>query len=76
MFSLAILLLVFGWSSLALMAFVVAVLPVFVYSLRLFALADKKINFMYIVKFYVCYFPARAIGTVLGLFKSIGVKTH
>jgi glycosyltransferase involved in cell wall biosynthesis len=76
MFSLAILLLVFGQSSLALVSFVVAVLPIFVYSLRLFSLAHKKINFVYIVKFYVCYFPARAIGTVLGLFKSIGVKTH
>jgi GT2 family glycosyltransferase len=75
-FSLSLLLLVFGPLSLAIMAFLVAVLPVFVYSLRLFALADKKINFMYIVKFYVCYFPARAIGTVLGLFKSIGVKIH
>jgi glycosyltransferase involved in cell wall biosynthesis len=76
MFSLSLLLLVFGPLSLAIMAFLVAVLPVFVYSLRLSVLSDKKINFMYIVKFYVCYFPARAIGTVLGLFKSIGVKTH
>ena len=76
MLSLALLLLTFGQFSLALMAFVVAVLPVFVYSLRLFSLAHKKINFMAILKFYVCYFPARAIGTVLGLFKSIGVKTH
>jgi hypothetical protein len=42
--------------------------------LRLFTLAHQKIKFVYIVKFYVCYFPARAIGTVLGLFKSIGVK--
>jgi glycosyltransferase involved in cell wall biosynthesis len=75
-FSLALLLLVFGQTSLALMAFLVAVFPVFVYSLRLFSLAHKKINFVCIVKFYVCYFPARAIGTVLGLFKSIGVKSH
>jgi glycosyltransferase involved in cell wall biosynthesis len=76
MFFLAILLQVFGQSSLALMAFLVAVLPIFVYSLRLFSLVNQKINFMYILKFYVCYFPARAIGTVLGLFKSIGIKTH
>ncbi len=76
MFLLSLLLLVFGQSSLALMAFLVAVLPVFVYSLRLYVLAHKKISFIHIVKFYVCYFPARAIGTVLGLFKSIGVKTH
>lgn len=73
---LSLLLLVFGQPLLALMAFLVAVLPVFVYSLRLFVLAHKKISFIHIVKFYVCYFPARAIGTVLGLFKSIGVKTH
>jgi glycosyltransferase involved in cell wall biosynthesis len=73
---LSLLLLVFGQSSLALIAFLVAVLPVIVYSLRLFVLSDKKINFMHIVKFYVYYFPARAIGTVLGLFKSIGIKTH
>jgi glycosyltransferase involved in cell wall biosynthesis len=76
MFSLSLLLLVFGQLSLATMAFLVAVIPVFVYSLRLYALADKKIRFVHIVKFYVYYFPARAIGTVLGLFKSIGVKTH
>lgn len=76
MFSLSLLLLVFGQASLALMAFLVAVMPVFVYSLRLYLLADKKIRLIHIVKFYVCYFPARAIGTVLGLFKSIGVKTH
>jgi glycosyltransferase involved in cell wall biosynthesis len=76
MFLLSLLLLVFGQSSLALIAFFVAVIPVFVYSLRLFVLANKKISFIHIVKFYVCYFPARAIGTVLGLFKSIGTKTH
>jgi glycosyltransferase involved in cell wall biosynthesis len=76
MFCLALMLLFFGQLPLSLIAFLVAVLPIFVYSLRLFALANKKINFIYIVKFYVCYFPARAIGTILGLFKSIGIKTH
>ena len=76
MFLLSLLLLVFGPLPLAIMAFLVALIPVFVYSLRLYALADKKVRFVHIVKFYVYYFPARAIGTVLGLFKSIGVKTH
>ncbi|MBU3005708.1 glycosyltransferase [Paraglaciecola arctica] len=76
LFSISLLLLVLGQLSLALVAFLVAALPIFVYSLRLYALADKKIKFIHIVKFYVYYFPARAIGTVLGLFKSIGVKTH
>lgn len=76
MLILALLLLVFGQLSLAILAFLVAMLPVFVYSLRLYVLADKKVKFVHIVKFYVCYFPARAIGTVVGLFKSIGIKTH
>lgn len=76
MFSLSLILLFFGHLSFALMAFLVAVLPVFVYSFRLYVLANRKINFIYIVKFYFCYFPARAIGTVLGLFKSIGVNAH
>jgi len=76
MFSLSLFLLLFGQWLIAILAFLVAVTPVFVYSLRLYALADKKVRFGHIIKFYVYYFPARAIGTVLGLFKSIGVKTH
>lgn len=76
MFVLSLFLLIFGHTIASLAAFLVAALPVFVYSLRLYALANKKIKFIHIVKFYVYYFPARAIGTVLGLFKSIGVKTH
>ncbi|MFT5924299.1 MAG: glycosyltransferase involved in cell wall biosynthesis [Paraglaciecola sp.] len=74
MFSLALLLLAFGQASLSFIAFLVAVSPISVYSLRLFSLAHKKIKFIYILKFYIYYFPARAIGTVLGLFKSIREK--
>jgi glycosyltransferase involved in cell wall biosynthesis len=60
---------------LSVIAFLLAALPVCLYSLRLYVLAKKKINFSHILKFYAFYFPARAIGTVLGLFKSIGIKT-
>jgi glycosyltransferase involved in cell wall biosynthesis len=76
MLILAVLLVLFGQLPLAIMAFLVAMIPVFVYSLRLYVLAGKKISFVHIVKFYIYYFPARAIGTVLGLFKSIGIKTQ
>lgn len=76
MFALSLFLLAFGHTSWALAAFLVAALPVFVYSLRLYLAAQKKINFAHIFKFYTFYFPARAIGTVIGLFKSIGIKTY
>lgn len=72
----AILLLIVGQVSLAVTGLLLAVFPVFVYSLRLYTLAKKQIAFAHIFKFYVYYFPARAIGTVTGLFKAIGVKTH
>jgi glycosyltransferase involved in cell wall biosynthesis len=72
----SILLTVIGQLSLALIALLLAVFPVCVYSLRLYKLANRQIAFTHIFKFYVFYFPARAIGTVMGLFKSIGVNTH
>lgn len=76
MLAVCILLAVIGQFSLALIALLLAVFPVCVYSLRLYKLSSGQIAFTHIFKFYVFYFPARAIGTVIGLFKSIGVKTH
>jgi hypothetical protein len=70
------LLVIIGQNYLALIGLLLAVFPVFVYSLRLYTLAKRQIAFTHIFKFYVYYFPARAIGTVTGLFKSIGIKTH
>lgn len=71
----SLLLMISGASVLAVVTFLLAAFPVCLYSLRLYVLAEKKISLLYIIKFYVFYFPARAIGTVLGLFKSIGIKT-
>lgn len=76
MFLLSVVLLGVGQFQYAALAFLVAVFPIFIYSCRLFILAQKKIHFVHIFKFYTFYFPARAIGTVLGLFKSIGIKTY
>lgn len=72
----AVLLLSFGQTTWTIAAFLVAALPIFVYSLRLYFNAQKKLPFVQIFKFYAFYFPARAIGTVIGLFKSIGIKTY
>jgi len=49
-------------------------LPVFLYSQRLSNMAKRKIKFGIIVKFYLVYFAARAIGTVVGVTKSFNVR--
>jgi len=49
-------------------------LPVFLYSQRLKRMAKRKVKFGIIVKFYLVYFAARAIGTVVGLTKSFNVR--
>ena len=44
-------------------------LPIGMYSLRLYKLANNTIHFVDILKFYLVYFPARIIGTLKGLTK-------
>jgi len=46
-------------------------LPFFAYIIRLYRLKNNTVGFSSIVKFYTLYFPARAIGTVVGIFKSL-----
>lgn len=70
----AVFLSISGYVSIALGVFLLAVFPIFIYSLRLYKLSNQQIALSHILKFYIFYFPARAIGTVLGLFKSIGIK--
>jgi len=49
-------------------------LPLFVYSIRLHRLSKEVVNFGSVLRFYLTYFPARAIGTMAGLFKSISAN--
>ena len=49
-------------------------IPIVMYSLRLNDMAKEKVNFYVILKFYLIYFAARAIGTLGGLFKSFSNK--
>ena len=48
-------------------------LPILLYSVRLYNIADKQISFYRVAQFYLVYFPARIIGTISGLFKVIKV---
>jgi glycosyltransferase involved in cell wall biosynthesis len=70
----AIVFLLNGWLQLAMVSLVFALLPIVVYSSRLFILAQSKVQLMPILWFYIVYFPARAIGTFAGLFKTIKIK--
>ena len=54
----------------ALIALLCFVLPFALYTLRLYKLAQKDVSFWRVLQFYTVYFPARAIGTVGGLFKA------
>lgn len=57
--------------SLALSSVVLVLLPVLLYSIRLYGLAKEQVSFYDVFKFYLYYFPARVIGTIGGLFKTI-----
>lgn len=60
--------------GLACIFLLLSMLPVVAYSLRLYALAKASVSFGSVLRFYTYYFPARAIGTVAGLFKAIGAN--
>jgi len=66
--------LLFGHLSSTLACITFIALPIFLYSQRLSRMAKRKIKFGIIVKFYLVYFGARAIGTVVGLTKSFNVR--
>lgn len=65
--------LLMGGLAFAATAFLLAVLPVALYSFRLYRLSEKKIKFIDIFRFYSVYFPARIYGTLVGAFKIIKI---
>ncbi|PCI59673.1 MAG: glycosyl transferase family A [Gammaproteobacteria bacterium] len=76
LFVIAIFALLMGNVAVALSTTILLSIPVMIYSLRLYLLANSKISFGAILKFYLIYFPARAFGTLGGLFKSISTSSH
>lgn len=61
---------IFNNTFIAVGSLVLLLLPIIAYSLRLNKLTKNEVNFWYVLKFYLVYFPARAVGTMGGLFKS------
>jgi len=63
--------------SITLVSLFLLAVPFSAYSLRLHRLTKKDVSFWHVFQFYLMYFPARAIGTIGGLFKSFsnsGIK--
>lgn len=65
---------IFQSPTIGLIFFLLSVGPLLAYSIRLHRLSKEVVNFSSVLKFYATYFPARAIGTLTGLFKSISVN--
>ncbi|MCF2947741.1 glycosyltransferase family 2 protein [Paraglaciecola aquimarina] len=66
--------LLLGLQNASLTFLLLALIPVTAYTLRLWRIAKSDVTIGNILLFYACYFPARALGTFVGVFKTIKVK--
>lgn len=71
---LTLLCLILKLPNLALISSCLGLLPIFIYTIRLYSIKKDNIQFLHVFWFYLVYFPARAIGTFSGLFKTIKIK--
>ena len=62
--------------SLVIMASVLTILPLVVYTGRLKKLTGSSVNTGYCLLFYCLYFPARVFGTLLGIKGALGTPTY
>jgi len=63
-------------THLATLFIVLSVIPVLAYTLRLWRLTGSAVSFFYCLLFYLVYFPARAIGTLLGVSGAVSTSSH
>lgn len=73
---LACLALVFTQYEAATFLFICMLLVMLLYTARLKKLTGKKVSIVHCALFYLLYFPARAIGTVLGVSGSVYTSSH
>lgn len=64
-------LLITGLYMAAVFCFIIFIIPITLYTIRLYMKSGKQLSLFDIIKFYSIYFPARATGTLIGLFKNI-----
>ena len=60
----------------AIFSFIAIFIPVSLYSTRLYRLTKHTVRFKDVLKFYLYYFPARAIGTIGGAFRTFSSGSH
>lgn len=53
---------------------VLTLLPIILYTNRLFKLCENRVSYWHVLTFYLVYFPARVIGTFGGVIKSVEIK--
>ncbi|GAK59418.1 glycosyl transferase, family 2 [Candidatus Vecturithrix granuli] len=58
----------------AFFSLVISCLPIVLYTLRLYGIGKGRIQFLDALHFYSIYFPARTIGTIIGLFKVVNIS--
>lgn len=68
--------LMYSQTNFAIIAAMVAGLPLLAYTLRLKKLVGKHVSLFHCLLFYTVYFPARSIGTVLGVRGAVGTSSH
>ena len=76
LFLIMLIALVSGEYMFAIISFIAIALPITLYSTRVYILAKDKVKFHDVIKFYLYYFPARAIGTIGGAFKTFASMSH
>lgn len=54
----------------------ITLLPYMAYTLRLKRLVGDQVSVWHCLQFYAVYFPARAIGTIMGVKQNISTKSH
>ena len=73
---LGIVMLALAENKLAIAFFTIGFLPLAAYTVRLKSLTKKETGWAHCLMFYSMYFPARALGTLLGVAGTIGTSSH
>ncbi|WP_420933451.1 glycosyltransferase [Alteromonas sp. A081] len=68
--------LLYSHTNFAIMFSIIAGAPLLAYTFRLKKLVGKTVSFFNCLRFYLVYFPARAIGTVLGVRGAVTTSSH
>ncbi len=72
----SLILFILEWPGLAVLSVCGSLFILLVYALRLYKQSKISVSLVPILGFYSLYFPARALGTIIGALNSVGSKSH